>query len=142
MYRKARRRTGAALVLAMTVAALAAPSAQASSSRLGVYDCYSFDFNSGILQYVQALQLTSSSRYAVAPGHKGRHLSGGSAKGRYRVRRGRITWLSGPYAHHHPALYGIFHHAAPGYRGHRETQGDARIEMFRSGADFMSCYRY
>jgi hypothetical protein len=68
-----------------------------------IYDCYSYN---GYLNYVQALQLKTRTTYLVAPYRKGNHLSGAAAKGTYKLRGAKLTFLTGPYGQLH--LYGVW----------------------------------
>lgn len=93
----ARRRVPVALVAAVTLSVgLATPALAAGGPPIHrIYDCY------GALTYVQALELKTKTTYLVAPYRKGNHLSGRAAKGTYRLRHGKLTFRSGPYAKIH-----------------------------------------
>ena len=64
-----------------------------------IYDCYGFA--TIVPTYVSALQLKSKSVYLVAPIRQGNHLSGRAARGTYKLRGGKVTFRTGPYARIH-----------------------------------------
>jgi hypothetical protein len=81
---------------------LTSPALAAGGPPIGrIYDCYSYNDNSGFLNYVQALELKTKTAYLVAPYRKGNHLSGRAAKGSYKLRGAKATFLTGPYGKLH-----------------------------------------
>ena len=71
---------------------LVAP-AQASAAKLrtGIYDC-----NGTQSGYVNSVKIQSGGRYVYAAQREGRKLKQ-TTRGRYRVRGGKVTWLSGTF---------------------------------------------
>ena len=68
---------GALLTIGLTSSAIAA-----GGPPIGrIYDCYSYNYSSGFLNYVQALEMKTRTAYLVAPARKGNRLSGRAAKG-------------------------------------------------------------
>jgi hypothetical protein len=116
---------------------LASPALAAGGPPIGrIYDCYSYNNLSGFLNYVQALELKTKTTYLVAPARKGNHLSGRAAKGRYKLRGGKATFLTGPYGQIH--WYGEWkprHTDAAGYTD------KANLQLFTpKGQSAISCY--
>jgi hypothetical protein len=125
-FRQTGPRLGAALAALIATGLLASSPALASSGRpaIGkVYKCYSD--STGLLEFVQALELKSSSVYLAAPSYKGNHLVGGTAKGRYRERGRKIRWLSGPFTE----FTSVFHPAKHSF-----------IALLYQGLDTEDCY--
>jgi hypothetical protein len=88
---------GALLTIGLTSSAIAA-----GGPPIGrIYDCYSYNYSSGFLNYVQALEMKTRTAYLVAPARKGNHLSGRAAKGTYKLRGAKATFLTGPYGQLH-----------------------------------------
>jgi hypothetical protein len=82
-----------------------APALAASGPPIGpVYDCYGF--SGAVMNYVQALQLKSTTTYLVAPIRKGNSLSGAAAKGTYKLVGSKLIFLTGPYGQIH--WYGLW----------------------------------
>lgn len=116
------------------------PSAKSSLAPVNVvYQCYSYDYNSGFSQFVQAVVLSSRSTYSVASNFKGNKLVGKSASGKYVEHGTSIKWLTGPYgAIHWTATYHLaVGKPAPGLR----PGVDAFLQMFSpKGASALDCY--
>ena len=86
--------------VALTIS-LAGPALATSGPPIGrIYDCYSNPTGFS-LYYVAALELKTSSAYLVAPYRKGNRLSGRTAKGSYKLRGSKVTFLTGPYGKLH-----------------------------------------
>jgi hypothetical protein len=77
-----------------------------------IMDCYSDA--GGVLHYVTALELTSSSTYVLAPYRKGNGLVGKLARGSDRITGSTVTFLTGAYGHTYLGLWSL-RHAQYGY---------------------------
>lgn len=91
---------GLTSTLAIAVGATAPALAAGGPPIPRVYDCYGYA-TSGVINYVSALELKSRSVYLVAPTRKGNSLQGTAVKGTYRLRGGRLTFLTGTYGRIH-----------------------------------------
>ncbi|HUZ19386.1 MAG TPA: hypothetical protein VMU75_02305 [Acidimicrobiales bacterium] len=139
-----RRGCASAGVALAAILSIGLPGASASAHVGGapvgkLYDCYSYNYQSGFQNYVQEIELKTSSIYLVASARKGDRLSGGVSVGRYREHGRSIKWLSGPYGQLH--WTGVFHpakgHPRPGIR----PNVDAQIQLFDpQGLSPISCY--
>jgi len=72
-----------------------------------IMDCYSDP--SGTLQYVTALELTSSSTYVLAPYRKGNGLIGKLSRGSDRINGPTVTFLTGAYGHKYLGHWSLRH---------------------------------
>lgn len=66
----------------------------ASKLRLGVYDCMSYDFASGLLSYMESVELTGGGRYQQAWGRHGRKMIK-PTNGTYKVKGSRLIFHGG-----------------------------------------------
>jgi len=114
---------------------IVAPALAAGGPPIGpVYDCYGF--SGAVENYVQALQLKSTTTYLVAPTRKGNSLSGAAAKGTYKLVGSKLIFLTGPYGKIH--WYGVWKLKTIDAAGF----GDARhIGLFTpKGQSAIECY--
>ena len=72
-----------------------------------IMDCYSDP--SGVLQYVTALELTSSSTYVLAPYRKGNGLIGKLSRGGDRINGPTVTFLTGAYGRRYLGHWSLRH---------------------------------
>jgi len=72
-----------------------------------IMDCYSDP--SGVLQYVTALELTSSSTYVLAPSRKGNGLIGKLSRGSDRINGPTVTFLTGAYGRKYLGHWSLRH---------------------------------
>jgi hypothetical protein len=132
---------GVAFAVVLSLGLIVSAPALAGGPPVGkIYDCYAFNEASGFENYIQAVELKTSSEYLVAPMRKGNNLSGKAARGRYRVHGTHMTFPTGPYAIHH--FTGVFHPAGKGYKPHHENDYDNRFDVYDAGLNFMSCYEH
>lgn len=93
----------------------------------------------GIAQGPASLELKTSSTYLVGPPRRGHRLVGDVATGRYQVHGRKLTFLSGPYAHH---FTGVYHPAGKNHRPHKENAFDSRFDLYSGGENLASCYAH
>jgi hypothetical protein len=89
------RATVAASLLA--AGALGAPSpasAQSLKLKMGIYDCYSYDYSTSSLSYSSSIKLIARGRYEHTFGRTGRRMVK-ATKGTYRVNGTRMTFTRG-----------------------------------------------
>lgn len=135
-----RARSWVAVAMAVgLILALPSGSAGASGPPVGkIYDCWNFDQQSGFNNWVQSVELSTSSTYMVGDTRKGSRLVGNVAKGRYRARGRKLTFTSGPYAIHH--LTAVYKPAGQGYQPHKENELDPRFDVYEEGENILTCY--
>jgi hypothetical protein len=85
-----------ALLLALPATLLlAAPAgAQSSKLRMGIHDCYGYDYSTQSLSYKSSIKLISKGRYEHTFGRKGKQMVK-KTRGTYRVRGTRMTFSKG-----------------------------------------------
>lgn len=135
------RLVSASIGAVLAVGLLSAAPALASGPAVGkIYDCWSFDEESGFNKWVQSVELKTRSTYLVGATRKGNRLVGNVAQGRYQVHKQKLTFTSGPYAIHH--ITAIYKPAGKGYRPHKENEFDSRFDLYEQGENFMTCYEH
>jgi hypothetical protein len=84
----------AAVGLAAAVAV--APAAAASKLKLGVYDCQSYNYTTGFLDYHGSVKLKSGGKYQSSYGRKGSTLTK-PHNGKYVIKGRTLKFTSGDY---------------------------------------------
>jgi hypothetical protein len=88
------KRLATALVLALTLALGSVPSADAASLRLGIYDCYTYDFSGGYLIFKGTVRFLSGTKYQHAWGRDGKKFDDPKT-GKYVIKGRKIVFKTG-----------------------------------------------
>lgn len=134
------RRLVLAAMIAANLGVLAGPAVASAPPIHKIYDCWGFTGQTAFSTWVQSVELKTRTTYLVGATRKGNRVVGDVARGHYRVRGKRITWISGPYAHHH--MWAIYHGAGKGYIPHKENEVDKRFDIYKSGLNILECYEH
>jgi hypothetical protein len=82
--------------VALSATIAVAPASAAPKLRLGVYDCQSYNYYTGYLDYQGSVKLRSKGRYQSSYGRKGSKLTKPHS-GKYTIKGKNLKFTSGPY---------------------------------------------
>jgi hypothetical protein len=83
-------------LVALSAAAVVTPASAASKLKLGVYDCQSYNYATGFLDYKGSVKLQSKGRYQSSYGRHGSKLTKPN-HGKYVIKGKNLKFTSGAY---------------------------------------------
>jgi hypothetical protein len=123
-------RLAAALALTATLVLGASASAEAAKLKLGIYDCWAYDYYTGFSNYQSSVKLKAEHKYEHSFGRKDKKLTDAS-KGTWKIKRGKIKFRKGGMA----KTPGKIH---PKDASHKDPYFVLLLDGEESG---LSCYR-